>query len=66
LFHAFKLVFLCEVISGEATPSIETSEVAFFDLQEIPAVLSTERTPMRIIQDAFAALANTSLPTVFD
>ena len=22
LFHAFKIVFLCELLSGEATPSI--------------------------------------------
>ena len=66
LFHAFKLVFLCEVLGGEATPSIETSEVAFFGAQDVPAVLSTERTPLRIIQDAFAAYADAALPTVFD
>ena len=36
LFHAFKIVFLCDLLGGEARPSIETSEVAFFDLDEIP------------------------------
>jgi ADP-ribose pyrophosphatase YjhB (NUDIX family) len=66
LFHAFKLVFLCDLITGEATPSLETSEVAFFGLDEIPQPLSGERTKPRFIQDAFALLQNPDLPTVFD
>lgn len=66
LFHAFKLVFLCEVIDGEPTPSNETSEVAFFGLEELPEVLSSERTRSRQIADAFAALADPQCPTVFD
>jgi ADP-ribose pyrophosphatase YjhB (NUDIX family) len=66
LFHAFKLVFLCDLIEGEARPSNETSEVAFFRRDEIPGVLSGERTRPRHIQDAYAALDNPSVPTVFD
>jgi len=66
LFHAFKIVFLCDLIDGQATPSTETSEVAFFDRQEIPAQLSGERTRPRHIQDAFAAYNHPDLPTVFD
>ena len=66
LFHAFKLLFLCELVSGEATPSIETSEVAFFARDEIPAHLSGERTRPRLIQDAFAAFDDPTCPTVFD
>ena len=34
LFHAFKIVFLCDLIDGNATPSNETSEVAFFGPDE--------------------------------
>ncbi len=30
LFHAYKIIFLCDLISGESRPSIETSEVCFF------------------------------------
>jgi ADP-ribose pyrophosphatase YjhB (NUDIX family) len=66
LFHAYKLVFLCDLIGGKAATSQETSEVAFFRPDEIPAVLSAERTKVRHIQDAFAALANPDCPTVFD
>lgn len=66
LFHAFKIVFLCEILSGEARPSDETSDVAFFSWDEIPNVFSGERTRLRHIQDAFAAYQDMSCPTVFD
>jgi ADP-ribose pyrophosphatase YjhB (NUDIX family) len=66
LFHAFKLVFLCDLISGEARTSSETSEVAFFGPDEIPAHLSVNRTYMRHIEDAFRINQYPDLPTVFD
>ncbi len=66
LFHAFKVVFLCELLGGEARSSRETSEVGFFGRVEIPAQLSGERTRTRHIEDAFAALQNPAIPTVFD
>jgi hypothetical protein len=66
VFHAFKIVFLCDLIGGEACPSDETSEVAFFGLEEIPEPLSGERTKARHIQDAFCAYRQTDFPTVFD
>ena len=66
LFHAFKIVFLCDLISGEARLSNETSEVNFYDQDEIPIVLSGERTQVRHILDAFACLGKPDLPTVFD
>ncbi|HEX9027567.1 MAG TPA: NUDIX hydrolase [Anaerolineales bacterium] len=66
LFHAYKLVFLCEILSGEARPSDETSEVAFFGLDDIPPALSGERTKPRHIQDAFAAYKDPSRAAVFD
>ncbi len=66
LFHAFKIVFLCDLIEGEVHPSQETSEVAFFGPDEIPSALSGERTLPRQVQDAFAALADPDCPTVFD
>ena len=66
LFHAFKIVFLCELIDGQPTPSSETSEVAFFGPDEIPAALSGERTRPRHIQDAFRALVEPDSATVFD
>jgi ADP-ribose pyrophosphatase YjhB (NUDIX family) len=66
LFHAFKIVFLCELLSGEATPSSETSEVSFFPRHAIPERLSGERTRPRHIQDAYAVLDNPTCQTVFD
>ncbi len=66
LFHAYKIVYLCDLLDGRATPSVETSEVAFFAFDAIPEHLSGERTRPRHIQDAFAALNNPTLPTVFD
>ncbi len=66
LFHAFKIVFLCDMMGGEAKPSQETCEVAFFDRNEIPMNLSGERTRPRHILDAFAALADPQKPTMFD
>jgi len=66
LFHAFKLVFLCDLIDGEARTSSETSEVAFFGPDEIPAHLSINRTHVRHIQDAFLFYQCPDLPTVFD
>jgi ADP-ribose pyrophosphatase YjhB (NUDIX family) len=66
LFHAYKIVFLCDLLGGEAQPSIETSEVAFFSLNELPQTLSGERTHLRHIYAAFACHNDPKLPTAFD
>ncbi|HSO27782.1 MAG TPA: NUDIX domain-containing protein, partial [Anaerolineales bacterium] len=66
LFHAYKLVFLCEILSGEARPSLETSEVCFFDRHELPYRLSGERTDRRHLEHAFIIQADPSLPAFFD
>jgi ADP-ribose pyrophosphatase YjhB (NUDIX family) len=66
VFHAFKVVFLCDILDGEARPSHETSEVEFFDEEAIPAVLSRGRTTVRQIGDAFKAFKDPDCPTVFD
>jgi ADP-ribose pyrophosphatase YjhB (NUDIX family) len=66
LFHAFKIIFLCEILDGEARPSNETSEVRFFGLDEIPEGLSGERTKPRQILDAFAAAGDPGRAAVFD
>jgi ADP-ribose pyrophosphatase YjhB (NUDIX family) len=65
-FHAFKLIFLCDLIDGAATPSDETSEVAFFGQAELPTLLSGERTRPRHLEHAFAIHENPDLPTFFD
>jgi len=66
VFHAFKIIFLCDILDGEARPSNETSEVAFFGPGEIPEKLSGERTTPRHIRDVFTVLKNPECPAVFD
>ncbi len=65
IFHAFKIVFLCDIISGQACTSDETSEVKFFAESDLPQILSGERTRPRHLEDAFIALSN-ERPTYFD
>jgi ADP-ribose pyrophosphatase YjhB (NUDIX family) len=65
VFHAFKIVFLCDILSGEARTSDETSEVGFFSYGDLPSTLSGERTRPHHLEDAFIALSN-ELPTYFD
>jgi len=65
VFHAFKIVFLCDILSGEARTSDETSEVGFFSDGDLPSTLSGERTRPHHLEDAFIALSN-ELPTYFD
>lgn len=66
VFHAFKIIFLCDILDGEARPSCETSEVAFFSQDEVPEPLSGERTTPRHIRDVFTVLKNPECPAVFD
>lgn len=66
IFHAFKIIFLCDLLGGEAHTSHETSGVAFFAPDEIPAVLSGERTRPRHIQDVFDTWSHPERPTIFD
>ena len=45
-YHAYKIVFLCEIIGGQARPSNETLAVDFFSFDDLPP-LSAERTNER-------------------
>ena len=65
IFHAFKIVFLCDILGGEPRTSNETSQVEFFSRDDIPKFLSGERTRQRHIEDAFIANSGDQ-PTIFD
>ncbi|HEY3312425.1 MAG TPA: NUDIX hydrolase [Anaerolineales bacterium] len=52
-YHVYKLVFLCSILAGEPTPSLETLEVGFFSMDELPP-LSEVRTNRRILEEVFA------------
>lgn len=65
LFHAFKIVFLCRLVGGEATPSSETTEVGFFDFDRLPP-LSINRTNEIHLNEIRAHLADDKRPVYFD
>jgi ADP-ribose pyrophosphatase YjhB (NUDIX family) len=64
-FHAFKIIFLCELIGGKAAPSDETLDVRFFDLNELPA-LSLNRTNEKHLNEIKLHLKNSERKTYFD
>ena len=66
LFHAYKLVFLCQVLGGELTPSPETTDLGFYSLDSLPQPFSPHRTAPRHLDDALASLRDPALPAVFD
>jgi ADP-ribose pyrophosphatase YjhB (NUDIX family) len=66
LFHAYKILFMCELESGELSTSVETSASAFFAFDDIPAPLSGHRTTARHIDDALAAFHEPGRPVSFD
>jgi ADP-ribose pyrophosphatase YjhB (NUDIX family) len=66
LYHAYKIVFLCERLTGELTTSVETTESKFFDLEALPEILSRFRTTPRHLQDAIALYRDPTRPVHFD
>jgi ADP-ribose pyrophosphatase YjhB (NUDIX family) len=61
----YKLFFICELTGGSARPSDETSEVAFFERQELPP-LSLGRTTEEQIELMFNHAEHPELPADFD
>jgi ADP-ribose pyrophosphatase YjhB (NUDIX family) len=61
----YKMFFICEVTGGEARASDETSEVAFFALQELPP-LSLGRTTAAQIERMFQHREHMALAADFD
>ena len=64
-FHAFKIIFLSELIGGEATPSDETLDVRFFDFNNLPP-LSLNRTNEKHLNEIKLHLINPERKTFFD
>ena len=64
-FHAYKLVFRCELLGGSSTTSAETTEVGFFAEDRIPE-LSLTRTLPEQIRFVFQCLRDPQAPTWFD
>jgi ADP-ribose pyrophosphatase YjhB (NUDIX family) len=64
-YHAYKIVFLCDITGGNARPSEETLAVEFFDFDGLPS-LSSSRTNERHLSDVLAHVKNKNLPAFFD
>jgi len=64
-YHAYKIIFLCEIVGGEARPSAETMAVDFFAFDALPA-LSMNRTSERHLQDVWTCVQNGRQTAVFD
>jgi ADP-ribose pyrophosphatase YjhB (NUDIX family) len=65
-FHVYKLLFVCKVIGGAARPGLETSEVRFFTIDELPSDLSRARVRRHQLDRMFEHWGSPGLPTEFD
>jgi ADP-ribose pyrophosphatase YjhB (NUDIX family) len=63
--HIYKLLFLCELLGGQAATGTETDAVAFFPLTALPE-LSTGRILKSQIQRLYQHQLDRTLPTDFD
>lgn len=64
-YHAYKIVFLCEIVGGEARTSDETMAVDFFPFDDLPP-LSVERTAGRHLAEVLAHVRDEQRPAAFD
>lgn len=64
-FHAYKIIFYCEITGGEARTSVETMGVDFFSFNHLPP-LSEDRTGPRHLDDVRRFLENPGITPVFD
>ena len=64
-YHVYKLIFMCAITSGEATTSIETLDVDFFELDNLPP-LSEIRTNKKILDEVFAHFEHAGRTTYFE
>ena len=64
-YHAYKIIFLCDLIGGVARPSNETQAVDFFNFDHLPP-LSSNRTNERHLAEVLAHLRDSHRPTNFD
>lgn len=64
-FHAYKVLFLCELIGGSPAASDETLDVGFFPFDDLPP-LSEHRTNQTHLREVRAHLADPTRPAAFD
>lgn len=63
--HVYKCFFQCEIISGEATENLEVSDIAFFDINNLPQLSTHRVTECQLIR-LHDLILNLNCPTEFD
>lgn len=66
VFHAYKIIFLCELMGGNLVPSNETLGAEYFPATGIPENLSLLRTSKRHIEDSYLVLNDSHSKAIFD
>lgn len=61
-----KVFVLCELIGGEFTENVETMEIAFFDVENLPANLAKEKNTEQQIKMCFEAYEEENWQPYFD
>jgi ADP-ribose pyrophosphatase YjhB (NUDIX family) len=64
-YHAYKIVFLCEITGGAARPSNETLAADFFSFDHLPP-LSSNRTNEKHLAEVLAHARDGNRPAAFD
>lgn len=64
-YHAYKIVFLCDLVGGQPRPSSETQDVGFFSLDQLPP-LSSARTHERHLAEVMAHVRDPNRAAAFD
>jgi len=64
-YHVYKIFIQCEITGGEMLTGIETSEVEFFDINELPE-LSIERNTESQVKTMFQFLYSSEKHALFD
>lgn len=64
-FTIYKIFFICELTGGTPRPSVETSEIGFFDENRLPE-LSPGRNQPHQVRRMFAHYRDPGLPAEFD
>ncbi|MBP8304155.1 MAG: NUDIX hydrolase N-terminal domain-containing protein [Phycisphaerae bacterium] len=64
-YHAYKIVFLCQILGGQPRGSDETAAADFFDFADLPP-LSTDRTDARHLAEVQAHIQSPGRSAAFD
>lgn len=65
-YGVIKIFVLCKYLGGEFKKNMETTEIGYFNRENIPQNLAVEKTSYEQIMMCFDAYENSYLPTLFD